>query len=442
MEKITINKGFALKLEGRPDAFIKTIPPQKTVAVSALGIPFIRPKLLVKENERVKTGSPIFCDKRDRTIQYVSPATGIIKEIQFGPRRRLMAVIIECEEEDEFLSFDPISDLNAIETNELISLLKQGGLWQCFRQFPYKDTANSEKRPPMIIVSLDGNDLCSPIPGIVLKDQHEMFELGLNVLKKFCKNIPITVRESHFDKLGSSQNHVTHMVPDKYPSWDPGVVLYHLKKSSDDNASWYISVDHLLMIAKFLSTGHYPIDKLVTISKPDTLKPHYLIRQGMPIQSFIGEISEDNVITTGQFNGRLASIDDYTGFFENTFNVISAETSDKLFGFVHPGKKLPTVSNTFVSCLFEHVIATDATLHGEERACINCSYCENICPNDLMPQFIMKALVTDEIEEALKLGLLDCCRCGVCAYACPSKIELSEILSNGIDNYYAAISKS
>jgi len=442
MEKLTINKGFKLKIAGRPDAFIKKIPPQKTVAVSALDIPYIRPKLLVQENERVQTGSPIFCDKRDRTIQYVSPATGLIKEIQFGPRRRLLAVIIECEEQDDYLTFDPLSDLNVIETEELISHLKKGGLWQCFRQFPYKDTANSEHRPPMIIVSLDGNDIFSPNPGVLLKNQHDLFEFGLNVLKKFSQNIIVTVRESHSNNLESSQKYVTHLVPDIFPSWDPGVVLYHLKNSFDDNVSWCISVDHLIMMAKFLSTGHYPVEKLVTISKPDELKPHYLIRQGMPIKSFIGTIPKKNLVSTGQFNGRLASIDDYAGFFENTFNVIAVDESEQMFGFVHLGTDKLTMSKTFLSCLTDHDIAVDATLHGEERACINCSYCENICPNDLMPQFIMKALVTDEIEDALQLGLLDCCRCGLCAYACPSKIELSEILTNGIENYYATISKS
>jgi len=443
MEKLLINKGFKLNLAGRPDTFIKTIPSQETVAISALDIPYIRPKLLVQKNERVQTGSPIFCDKRDKTIHYVSPATGTIKEIQFGQRRRLLNVVVECEDQDDFVTFDPLSDISAIDTDELIMQIKKGGLWQCFRQFPYKDTANSGQRPPMIIVSLDGNDIFSPVPGVVLKDQHEMFEFGLNILKKFSQNIVVTVRESHANKLESSQKHVTHMVPDIFPSWDPGVVLYHLKQSSNDNASWSISLEHLLMMATFLSTGRYPVEKFVTISTADELKPHYLIRQGTPIQSFIGTISPDNLITTGQFNGRLASIDDYTGFFENTYNVITVDDSEQMFGFVRLGRKVPSVSKTFLSCLTEYRLRyVDATLHGEERACINCSYCENVCPIDLMPQFIMKALLTDEIEDALQLGLLDCSCCGLCAYACPSKIELSEIISNGIDNYYATIRKS
>ena len=48
----------------------------------------------------------------------------------------------------------------------------------------------------------------------------------------------------------------------------------------------------------------------------------------------------------------------------------------------------------------------------------------------------MKALHSDDIEDALNYGLLDCCRCGLCSYACPSKIELTQILSDGMDAHF------
>ena len=43
-----------------------------------------------------------------------------------------------------------------------------------------------------------------------------------------------------------------------------------------------------------------------------------------------------------------------------------------------------------------------------------------------MPAFIMKALHADDLEDALALGLMDCCRCGLCSFVCPSKIELTQ----------------
>ncbi len=109
MEKIKIPKGFKTKLVGMPDLSVTQLPLPDTVALSAMDIPYIRPKLLVKENDRVKTGSPLFCDKRDKSVHYVSPGTGRVQKILFGPRRRLLEVVIGLEGRDEFVQFDPVS---------------------------------------------------------------------------------------------------------------------------------------------------------------------------------------------------------------------------------------------------------------------------------------------------------------------------------------------
>jgi Na+-transporting NADH:ubiquinone oxidoreductase subunit A len=78
----------------------------------------------------------------------------------------------------------------------------------------------------------------------------------------------------------------------------------------------------------------------------------------------------------------------------------------------------------------------DATYHGEERACVNCGYCTDVCPVDILPQFTYKSILADEIEEALAHGLLDCVECGLCSYVCPSKIELFDVLKNTKRAYY------
>ncbi len=438
MEKIKISKGFIPKLAGMPDTSLIKAPTPKTVGLSAMDIPYIRPKLLVKEGEQVKTGTPLFCDKRDTSIQYVSPGAGRVKKILFGDRRRLQEVVIALDTTETFIQFDPVtkSDLAAISKQDLIQRLKQGGLWQSLRQFPAKDTADSSHTPAMIIVSLNGNDLFSPHPKILMGREKEAFEFGLDLLKQFSPRIIVTARHSSLDGIASVKAHITHQVQDTYPAWDPGVVLFHLKKSVKENTAWSIAADHLVMMGKFLLTGQYPIEKIVTITKKGDKKPHLLTRQGAPIKPLAGSFPRRGLITTGQFNGRIADLTSHLGFFENTLNIIDTPEEEEVFGFIRPGIDKTSVSKTFLSCLSNSPKQVDCTLHGEERACINCSYCENICPNDLMPNFIMKALHSDEIETALEHGLLDCCRCGLCSYTCPSKIELATILSHGMDSHY------
>lgn len=438
MEKIKISKGFITPLAGKPDIGIIELSDPKTLGLSAMDVPHIRAKLLVKEGDTVKTGTPLFHDKRDKSVQYVSPGTGVVQKIVYGERRRLNEVVISLEGAEEFVEFDPISlaALPGVAKQTLVERLKQGGVWQALRQFPAMDTADSGHTPSMIIVSLSGNDPFSPDPGVVFEHEQTAFHFGLEVLKQLSARIVVTVREGSLERLGALKSSVTHTVPDIYPAWNPGAVLYHLKRESAENSSWCIAADHLVMMAKFLMTGRYPTQKIITVTRAREHRPHLLTRQGAPVKALMGNSTDRSLITTGRFNGRIVEPDNHLGFFENTLNLIDTPDEDELFGFMRPGKSKATVSKTFLSCLFPEPKEVDCTRHGEVRACINCSYCEKICPNDLMPNFIMKALMGDEIENALECGLLDCCQCGLCSYACPSKIELAQILRQGMDALY------
>jgi len=112
METINILKGFKTTLTGMPDMSVIQIPEPETIAVCAMDIPYIRPKLLVKENDPVKTGTPLFCDKRNNCIHYVSPGTGTVKKIVFGERRRLIEVVIALNQNDDFIQFETLSSTN------------------------------------------------------------------------------------------------------------------------------------------------------------------------------------------------------------------------------------------------------------------------------------------------------------------------------------------
>lgn len=438
METLAPSKGFKLKLAGMPDTSVIRLSRPATVGISAQDIPHIRPKLLVRENDFVRTGAPVFCDKRDPAIQYLSPGTGTVKQIRFGPRRRLLEVVIALAGMDDFVEFDPVSPaaLQSLSDQALIDRLKQGGVWQNLRQLPARDTADSGTAPPLIIVCLNGNDLFSPHPGRVLQDRGHLFEFGLAVLRRFCDTIVVAARTSSLERLDPVRHRITHQVSDIYPAWDPGAILYRIKKTAEENTAWYIHADGLLRMAQFLETGRYPVETMVTVTKGNDKKPHMITRMGAPVRTLAGNFPGGSVITTGQLNGRKVDPDTHLGFFETTLNILPDAPEDEMFGFLRPGLNKPTVSRTFLSCLVNREVQPDGTLHGEERACINCSYCETICPVDLMPSFIMKALHGDDIEEALQLGLLDCCRCGLCSFTCPSKIELTQILSKGMDTHH------
>ena len=432
--KIDMSAGWRTRFAGKPDDSLIRLPEPETVALSAMDIPYIKPKLLVKEGEPVLAGTPLFHDKRNEKTVYVSPGSGRVKTIVFGPRRRLVEVVVALDGKEASVGFDPIdpASIPDIPRQDLITRLQQGGLWPGFRQFPFSDTADGSLTPPMVIVSLNGPEPFSPRPHLVLKDEFDFFKTGLNLLRRFTDQVVVTVRHSDLDRLGPARDLITHSLPDAYPCQDPKVVLYHLRTEARQNSAWTIRAEHLILAAKFLLTGTYPVKRVVTMIKPHDTRPHIITRQGVPIAHLAGRPSEESRITTGLFRGRMPDAGTHLGFFESSLWRIPRTPDEEFFGFVRPGFDRHTLSRTFGSSLTGGIRIPDQGLHGEERACINCGHCERVCPVDLKPAFIMKAILADDVEQALSLGLLDCCLCGLCTFACPSKVELSDIFSSEI----------
>ena len=70
----------------------------------------------------------------------------------------------------------------------------------------------------------------------------------------------------------------------------------------------------------------------------------------------------------------------------------------------------------------------NCNVHGGVRACIACNHCPEVCPVDILPQLTYKSILVEEVEETLAHGLLDCVECGLCAFACVSKIPILQYI--------------
>ncbi|MGQ9778962.1 MAG: electron transport complex subunit RsxC [Bacillota bacterium] len=64
-------------------------------------------------------------------------------------------------------------------------------------------------------------------------------------------------------------------------------------------------------------------------------------------------------------------------------------------------------------------------------ACIRCGRCLEACPYGLVPAFLATYVEVGEYEKAEEAGLLDCRECGSCAFVCPSRRPLTQIIKEG-----------
>ena len=95
MADINIFKGHDIQISGQPDDVVIKSESLDSVAIKPYQFNGIKPKLLVKEGDSVKIGSPLFKCKSNEQISFPSPGGGKIKKIEYGERRRIKKIVIK-----------------------------------------------------------------------------------------------------------------------------------------------------------------------------------------------------------------------------------------------------------------------------------------------------------------------------------------------------------
>jgi Na+-transporting NADH:ubiquinone oxidoreductase subunit A len=442
MKTLRIKKGFNHPLsEIKISANFETdLPSPEKIAVLPFVFKGIKAKLSVSENDFVKTGTPLFYDKKNPDLVFLSPGCGKIKTIEIGAKRIIQKIEIELSQTPDFEELHSVteSSLRNISPDEICEVLLKNGLWPYFRSLPFNTIPSPDERPDYILVKLSDNVPFYPLPETWLKHRLKAFNYSVSVLKKICPNV-IIYADKNNHSIGECAPHLNFAVEGKYPAFNPGSVFYHIKDKKNAKA-WYLDGQALINIGETLSHGRLFTDKTFIVKSFDSNRTYHVKSvSGAPFSSLIKNIDNINknhrFISGDIFNGIKSSKEGYTGFYQSGVLVLPEGNEKEFLGFLRPGKNKESYSKTFLSALLPSKTKTNCNTHGEKRACINCTYCEQVCPVDILPQFTMKALYGDDIESALEHGLLDCTECSLCSYVCPSKISLSQIFKEAKDNY-------
>ncbi|MGM0452955.1 MAG: 4Fe-4S dicluster domain-containing protein [Thermodesulfobacteriota bacterium] len=442
MKTVRVKNRCGIQFTGAPEARVETPPAPKCVAALPARIPLIKTRLLTNTGDAVQIGTPLFEDKTNPDIKFLSPGGGTIGAIHYGQRRTVREIVIELDSEESHVAFDPIgeAEVRTMDRNLLVDTLMARGVWPLIRDLPYRAIADRNTDPAAIWVPLDSADPFQPLSGLYLKNHGKRFAFGIQVLRRLADTVNVCENTGRPVSDPVVKDHITHRVTGDYPADDPGVVQYHTKQSAGENRAWYIRGQDVLLLAEALATGRYPTNRLVAVSGgPEKNNRHVNTRIGAPVWSLVHDIDAPQNyrwIAGGLFCGYTGPAETFLGFYETALTLIPEARHPELLGFMRPGMQKPTCTRTFLSALRKKPLPTDAGMHGEQRACVNCGNCRLVCPVDIMPQFTYKCIYADEMEEALAHGLLDCVECGLCSYVCPSKIELTQTFQRTKHSYY------
>ena len=77
----------------------------------------------------------------------------------------------------------------------------------------------------------------------------------------------------------------------------------------------------------------------------------------------------------------------------------------------------------------------DTNLNGGQRAFVVTGLYEKVVPMDIYPVYLLKAILAEDIDKMEQLGIYEVIEedFALCEYVCPSKIDVQNIISKGID---------
>ena len=167
-------------------------------------------------------------------------------------------------------------------------------------------------------------------------------------------------------------------------------------------------------------------------------KKYFRVRQGAAVSAFHGgkPIEGDvRVINGTVLNGAVS--DGFLGFYAATVTMIPEGTGKRdLFGWALPQFGKLSFSRSVMSWLMPRKeYSMDARLNGGHRPIVNLGTWDELTPLGILPSFLVRAIEANDVEEAVKLGLLEVTEedVALCTWADPCKIDVGSIVRKGLD---------
>lgn len=459
------NKGFLggykfRNFEGQPkEKLIETEIPEKVTVPLKQGFGNEVP-VTVKTWDKVRAGQIIGIDNDSVSNPVHAPVNGIVEEIKKINyfKQEISAVIIKSDKTSGWQSLEGFMDewlkLPVEKIEELIYLSGAASLGRNGIPTRFNSSTILPEEVDDLIIHETGSEVYNPSLFLLLGKRVLSFIEGLKILKKILPNAKVhVVLDKHqkylieeLSKFISGWSWINiYSVEPKYPfGCDEVIIPAILGKNLPEGSSAantgtiVLSVQAVLHACEAVTQGKPLIEKIVTLCGPGFKEPlHIQIRTGSSLENIIkGKIQENEnlrFVLNSPLTG-LAFSDISNPLDRTVCQVISLveEKEKEFFAFIRPGSKKDSYSNTFLSAVLASDRKSSTNLHGEERPCIFCNYCQNVCPAGIIPHLIhhhVKKAIIDEI--LITLGISRCINCNLCSYVCPSKINLAESIKEG-----------
>ena len=443
-KNIVLKKGLNIPIAGEAELRVSKAIAPGIVAVCPTDFKGLLPRLLVKEGDSVLCGSPVIADKKNPDILLASPVSGTVKELVRGDKRKLLAVLIEADDEQKCVDFGK-KDVDGLDADAVRSAILQAGLWPWLVQRPYGILANPLETPRDIFVSAFNSAPLAADSEFCYDSEAKAIQAGVSALAKLSAgkvHLSLEAGREH-SPLARLQNAEIHFFKGKHPAGNVGVQIANIKPIQKGETVWTVSLAGLAAIGKLFVKGRYDVSRKVAVCGPMAIEPSYIQTvPGMPMKTlapFYGNLPEGIRFISGDvLSGRHAGEAGYLGFFDDQITLIREGVDKELLGWARPLRcKQYSRDHSYFSWLTPwRKYEMDTNLHGGPRAFLmNDGYYSKVLPMDIYPVYLAKACLASDIDKMERFGIYEVLPedLATCEFIDPSKNNIQDIIAQGID---------
>ncbi|WP_300725448.1 Na(+)-translocating NADH-quinone reductase subunit A [uncultured Bacteroides sp.] len=439
---IKLRKGLDINLKGKAAAEVVAVKEPGFYALMPDDFTGVTPKVVVKEQEYVMAGGPLFIDKNHPEVKFVSPVSGVVTSVERGARRKVMNITVQAAEEQDYVEFGK-KDVAAMDAAAVKEALLEAGLFAFIRQRPYDVIADPNIAPRAIFVSAFDTNPLAPDFELALKGEEANFQTGLDALAKMAKTyLSISVNQKSA-ALTQAKNVTLTTFEGPHPAGNVGVQINHIAPVNKGETVWTIDPQAVIFIGRLFNTGRVDFTRTVAVTGSEVKKPAYCKLQvgAMLTDVFAGNVTEGKelrYISGNVLTGKKISANGFLGAFHSQLTVIP-EGNDvhEMLGWIMPRFNEFSTSHSYFSWLMgkkkEYVL--DARVKGGERHMIMSNEYDKVLPMDILPEYLIKAIIAGDIDRMEQLGIYEVAPedFAICEFVCSSKMELQRIVRQGLD---------
>ncbi len=442
---IKIKKGLDINLQGKAEAKVTVLPMAASYAVSPLDFEGVVPKLLVKAGEQVKAGDALFFSKNDSRILFTSPVSGTVTAVNRGEKRKVLNVTVQPDATQSFKEFT-VPAIEKASKDDVTKLLLEAGLWPLIIQRPYGIIANPDDQPKAIFVSGFDSAPLAADNDVVLANDKANLQKGFDVLAR------LTSGKVHLSLNAKAENKVfeglkgveVHEFAGPHPAGNVGVQIHHIDPINKGEVVWTVSAEGVAMIGRLFATGKVDMTKTIVLCGSQAEAPqYYTIIAGAAMDSILAgrvkaqkEGDSVRVISGNVLTGTKVAADGYLTFYSNQVTLIPEGDKYELLGWAMPRFNKFSVSKAYFSWLCpKKQYDLDTNLNGGERPFVVSGLYDKYLPMDIYPVYLLKAILAGDIDKMENLGIYEIVEedLALCEFVDPSKIEMQDIVRQGIN---------